>query len=57
MTGVHAPEAGGAIENLAAVGGGVVHAAGGDEKPGSALESAIRGEGEPELVEAGGSGD
>jgi hypothetical protein len=57
MPGVHAPEASGAVKNLAAVGGGVVHAAGGDEKPRSALEGAIRGEGEPELVEAGRSGD
>ena len=57
MPGVHAPEASGAVENLAAVGCGVVHAVGRDEKARRLLEGAIRGEGEPKLVEAGRGGD
>src|SRR5262249_43462561 len=57
MAGVDAPKAGGAVENLATIGGRVVHAAGADEKSRSALEGAVRGKGKPELVEAGRSGD
>ena len=51
VAGVHAPEAGGAVENLAAVGRGVVHVFRGDEHARRALERAVRGEGHPQLFE------
>jgi len=51
MAGVHAPEAGGAVEDLSAVSGGIVHVFRGDEHARRALERAVRGKGHPQLFE------
>ena len=47
VAGVHAPQPGGSVEDLTAVGSGVVHVLRGDEHPRRALERAVRGEGHP----------
>jgi hypothetical protein len=51
MAGVDAPQAGGGIEHLAAVMGGVVHVLGGDEEPRLALELPVGRERHPEGFE------
>ena len=51
VAGVHAPQAGGSVEDLSAVSGGIVHVFRGDEHARRALESAVRGKGHPQLFE------
>jgi hypothetical protein len=50
---VHAPQTGGAVENLAAIGGSVVHVLRGDEHARRLFEGAIRRERHPQLLERG----
>ena len=51
VAGVHAPQARRAVEDLAAVGGGVVHVFRGDEHARRALERAVRRKWHPQLFE------
>ena len=51
VAGVDAPQAGGAVEDLAAVGGRVVHVLGGHEHARRLLELAVRRERHPERAE------
>ena len=51
MAGIAAPEARGAVQDLAAVLGGVMHAAGAGEQARRLLELPVRGERHPESVE------
>ena len=51
VPGVHAPQAGGAVEHLAAIVGDIVHVLGADQQARRRLERAIRGEGHPKGVE------
>jgi hypothetical protein len=48
MTGVHAPQASGAIQNAAAIGGGVMHVLRGHHQARIRLEIAVVGEGHPQ---------
>jgi hypothetical protein len=50
MAGIDAPKAGGAVDHLAAVDGGVVHALGGGEQAGRFLELPVGRERHPERV-------
>jgi len=51
MAGIDAPQPGGAIEHLAAIGGGIIHALRRGEQPRVGLEIAIVGERHPERIE------
>ncbi len=51
MPGVAAPHAGGAVEYLAAVVAGIMHALGANQQTGPRLELAVRGERHPEGFE------
>ncbi len=53
VAGVHAPQAGGAVQHLAAVGRGVVHALGRRQHAGMRLELLVGGEGHPEMGQVG----
>src|SRR5262245_18852340 len=57
VAGIGAPEAGGAVEHLAAVGRVVVHALGARDQPGRGLEGAVGRERQPVGFEVVGDGD